>query len=168
MIELRIRPGAFVVTVVAGLAEVACVPIVRTVTSDASRIGVAKALVGGVAALAGLARVTTEEWKVRRVVIEGVSVEGDDIRIAALVLRMAGSALGCRDRCKAAVKAFACREIVVDLGMTVETQCTLVFAGERGMTRSASVLVIGMIGGDRPRHQDALEYLRRCPIRSKP
>ncbi len=127
VIELSVGPDGLAMAVVTRLAKIAVVAIVLAMASRAGTIGIAESLFGSVALFAGQARMTFHEGKVRNVVIERVSIEPDDICIAALVLGMAGRALNRCKRLVATVEAFAREQVVVDLGMAVETQSALIF-----------------------------------------
>ena len=156
VIERRIDPSRLGVAVATGVAEIAVVTIVLAVAADAGRIRIAESLVGRVTTHTGPTRMAAVQREVRKVVIERVSVETDDVGVPPLVLGVATRALGICNGSEAAVIPLTRIQVCIDLGMAVEAPRALIFARERLVARGARILVGRMIGADGPGHQDAL------------
>jgi hypothetical protein len=157
VIEAHVRPARFRMAVRARFAEIAEMPIVVAVTTDALRLGRVEGRFRRVAVDAHEVGVLAEQLEVSEPVIERALVEPQDVGVPALVIRVAGGALLVRHVRRVAMEAGRGREVFRDLVMAVQTQLPLRLPLEAHMARPAFRLVLRMRARERPGHHEPLE-----------
>src|SRR3984893_11905075 len=125
MIELAAGPTAGAVALAARLRELAAVRVIRLMAADAVRRSLAPRFAFLVATLAVEGSVRALECEVGELMIELRAAELDDVGLAALVFRVASTALADAGVGHAAVVALMLLHVGGDILVTVQAQRSL-------------------------------------------
>ena len=167
VIELRLPPPVRRVALAAVLAEAAPMGVVLEVAVDAFARGIAMLRIDLVAQGAVGPCVGPDEVEIGEGVIEGIARQAENVRIPALVIGMAASALGPRNPRKAAVEACALLEVFGHRIVAFETERVLRASVERHVTGSAVGFGFGVCASEFTRHDEPLEIDRVGSFRKR-
>ncbi len=157
MVEFGVGPGDSRMAVGALRTHGVAVHVIGFVAGKAVRRRIAM-LTACLVALDTLGfSVSSEQWKIREIVIERVFVEMHDIGIPSFMVGMAGRAGGIPGLPGQTMKSRTCAYVGGDLLMTVETQGALFRALELRMAGTAFFFVFGVTFNDLPGHDQRFD-----------
>ena len=157
VIEVSLPPGLRVVARSAVRAQCAPMSIVFLVAADAGGGGLAIWRVRAVATAAVERQMGAIEREAGKLVGKSSLAQLVYVGVAALVLRMAATALPRRAALHAAVVPGLVADVGCDFLVTVQTQCGLAAAVGAVVTGAAVALQLGVRLGDRSRHDQRLD-----------
>jgi len=140
--------------------------IVLCMTAVTACRRIAEFLSFGVALFARDSSVGTRQSEIRRVVIERVTIEPDDVRPSPRMLGVTASALRVNGGASS-VKPTTVLDISANIVMTVEAQSAFALLAERLVTLSAILLDGDVCSGYRPRHDERFQRYRPCKGRGR-
>lgn len=142
-------PGLFAMAARTLVAELALVHVVRLVTADTRVRRFAELFAAGVATAAlRLGAMRALQNEVREVVVERFPIELDDVKVATLVVGVAGLALERGNLCALAVIAGLLSNVAGNCLVTFQTEPSLAGLREGLVTIAASLLELGMNSSD--------------------
>ncbi len=107
--------------------------------------------------------VAPEKRELSHVMVKGVCVQSDNIRISTFVFGMATLAVDSRDVGISAVEASLSGDILIDVLMAKKAQFVLLALSKTAMTLVTVTFELGVALYDGPRHHQRLQYSRsRC------
>lgn len=154
----RIRPFGFSMTVGTNFAEISEVLVVFQMTGDALGLGRVKGRIFGMTIAAFRFDMTVSEREVCKVMIECRLDQAEHIGIAAFVIGMADHALPLTDIGRQAMETRARTDIDGNLGVAIKTQGPLRGSGKSRVAATALGLVFSVVGDQRSRRDESLEY----------
>lgn len=162
MIErLDARPTIVVVAALARFAKSTFVRIDRLVTTHAAAWRTAEFSRRIVTLVAGDRDVSTVEREIRETVIKCLAIELNDVRAAALVIRVTRSAFLFRRVCLAPVKTPARQPIRSNLFVARKTQVALRLSRKWHVTLRALLFELGMPLDERPGSNELFNHILR-------
>ncbi len=163
VVENCIRPPGFGMTVAADFVEIAFVRIDFAMAGKARRLRFVEGDLRRVTVVARDDEMAVQEQKIRRPMIERVTIESNDVCVAALVFRMTRGAFESGDRGGEPVETTFCVEVLGDLRVTVNAQVSLEVTGEQVVAGGALVFVFRVTFDHGSGHEQPLEHLPFCP-----
>ena len=162
MVEVNVYPVRLIVTVGACLGRILLVWFVLRVTGVALIRSIAMFFVRNMTVYAFQLRMVPEQFEIRELVIKRLFVESENIRIATLVVGMAGSASVAPGIFRSSVVTQVQFDIDGDEFMTIQAEISLPGAVERQVTGRTIGFDIGMAGYDIAGHDKRLDRLSCC------
>lgn len=157
MVKAKIAPACARMAAAAVLTETARMRVILAMTGGAASRSLAVRLATCVARGAGDGLVPTVEGEIRCSVVETVGCELHNVRVATLVLRVAGGTFDLPGPRHAAVQTAAPEDVGVHFFVTPATEARLAGAVRTIMAPGALRLDIGMPADDLARHQQRLD-----------
>src|SRR5271166_441227 len=157
VLELAARPSLRAVALAAGFRQLAAVNVIGLVAADAGRRRLAPGLARLVAGVAGERKMRAFEFEIGQAMIELCAVELHDIRIAALVFRVAGAAFADARVRHAAVIALVFVDVGRGLFVAIEAERSLRARVRAVVTIAATLFLFDMGARDLARHQQGLD-----------
>ena len=157
VVESHLLPVVGSVTITALRTECPGVRVVVLVAGKAVARRFPAPLVGLVTVVAIVVGVFAEQREVGEFVIEGLRIEADDIRVATLMVGVTGGARSLAGPTILAVEAKLPIDVVRDLFVTVEAQCTLLAAFKPQVAVGAFLFVLGVRFDDLARHDQGFD-----------
>jgi len=156
VVELGVAPQPDAVTAAAVAAQIRPVHVVALVAADAF-VGCFEVRCIGMTRLARRIGVRAFEREVGERVVEQLRNQADDIRVPAPMLRVAGAAFVARRLGLGRMESLSRLQVLGDPLVTVQTECSLLRAAERGVTFTALVFDFLVARDDRPGHHQPFQ-----------